>query len=172
MAKIFRGKDINLLYAQLRIFFGRVTCSKPRSSRDSSIEAFVVCQDYQCPKGYEPTFVDPVTDISPGTSGCVIYERTILFLLANLISSWLWLEYFESLEGPSRFIIPFLACGDLSAYDSDKTYPLELEGHAPYQCRQPLQQPIHPPYKTMLERKRNNEFNPDDAESFKSLNLK
>lgn len=44
VAKIFRGKDTSLLYSQLRVFFDRVTISKPKSSRNSSIEAFVVCQ--------------------------------------------------------------------------------------------------------------------------------
>ena len=33
-----RGKDVSLLYSQLRIFFPVVTISKPRSSRNSSIE--------------------------------------------------------------------------------------------------------------------------------------
>ena len=33
---------------------------------------------------------------------------------------------FNSLEGPNRIIVPFLACGDLSAYDSDRNYPLEV----------------------------------------------
>ncbi|CAG8492442.1 7350_t:CDS:2 [Acaulospora colombiana] len=37
IAKIFRGKDVTLLYAQLKIFFPNVTCSKPKSSRNSSI---------------------------------------------------------------------------------------------------------------------------------------
>ncbi|TTK94553.1 tRNA (cytidine(32)/guanosine(34)-2'-O)-methyltransferase [Bagarius yarrelli] len=37
VAKIFRGKDVTLLYSQLKIFFSTVTCSKPRSSRNSSI---------------------------------------------------------------------------------------------------------------------------------------
>ena len=36
VAKIFRGKDITLLYTQLKVFFPKVTCSKPRSSRNSS----------------------------------------------------------------------------------------------------------------------------------------
>ena len=49
VAKIFRGKDVTLLYSQLRVFFPRVTCAKPRSSRNSSIEAFVVCQGYTPP---------------------------------------------------------------------------------------------------------------------------
>lgn len=32
----------------------------------------------------------------------------------------------NSLEGVNRVIVPFLACGDLSAYDSDRTYPLQV----------------------------------------------
>ena len=32
---------------------------------------------------------------------------------------------FNNLEGPNRVIVPFLACGDLSGFDSDKTYPLQ-----------------------------------------------
>lgn len=35
--QIFRGKEVTLLYAQLRLFFPDVTCAKPRSSRNSSI---------------------------------------------------------------------------------------------------------------------------------------
>lgn len=37
VAKIFRGKDVTLLYAQLKIFFTQVSVTKPRSSRNSSI---------------------------------------------------------------------------------------------------------------------------------------
>jgi len=33
---------------------------------------------------------------------------------------------FSELTGVNRVIVPFLACGDLSAYDSDMTYPLEV----------------------------------------------
>lgn len=33
---------------------------------------------------------------------------------------------FNQLEGINRVIVPFLACGDLSAFDSDKTYPLQV----------------------------------------------
>lgn len=33
---------------------------------------------------------------------------------------------FSELSGVNRVIVPFLACGDLSAYDSDMTYPLEV----------------------------------------------
>jgi tRNA (cytidine32/guanosine34-2'-O)-methyltransferase len=41
IAKIFRGKDVSLLYSQLKIFFPNVTCAKPKSSRNSSIGTWV-----------------------------------------------------------------------------------------------------------------------------------
>ncbi|EFR04869.1 tRNA (uridine-2'-O-)-methyltransferase TRM7 [Nannizzia gypsea CBS 118893] len=47
VAKIFRGRDVDVLYAQLKSVFGRVVVAKPRSSRASSLEAFVVCRDYK-----------------------------------------------------------------------------------------------------------------------------
>ena len=46
--------------------------------------------------------------------------------------------------------MPFLACGDLSAYDSDMSYPLDES----YEYTPPAQAPIDPPYKTALEAKR------------------
>jgi hypothetical protein len=55
MAKIFRGRDVSLLYSQLRCFFREVTVAKPRSSRNSSIESFVVCRDFQPPEGFKPS---------------------------------------------------------------------------------------------------------------------
>lgn len=60
MAKIFRGKDVDLLYSQLKMFFPTVTICKPRSSRNSSIESFVVCQNYSPPAGYVPTMLNPL----------------------------------------------------------------------------------------------------------------
>ena len=57
---------------------------------------------------------------------------------------------FNELEGINRVIVPFLACGDLSAYDSDRTYSLGPE----YQYHPPTQQPINPPYQGALDRKR------------------
>ncbi|XP_074654901.1 tRNA (cytidine(32)/guanosine(34)-2'-O)-methyltransferase-like [Tubulanus polymorphus] len=122
VAKIFRGKDVTLLYSQLKIFFPLVTIAKPRSSRNSSIEAFVVCQNYSPPEGYVPNMSNPLLDNH--------YDAD-----------------FNQLEGVNRVIVPFLACGDLSAYDSDKTYPLELEPGKSYTYHPPTQEPITPPYK-------------------------
>ncbi|XP_073397377.1 tRNA (cytidine(32)/guanosine(34)-2'-O)-methyltransferase isoform X2 [Dendrobates tinctorius] len=131
VAKIFRGKDVTLLYSQLKIFFREVTCAKPRSSRNSSIEAFVICQGYSPPEGYIPNMSNPLLD------HCYNVD-------------------FNQLEGPNRVIVPFLACGDLSAYDSDKTYPLQLENGKEYCYVPPNQPPIRPPYQEACFLKKNN----------------
>ncbi|XP_015272096.1 PREDICTED: putative tRNA (cytidine(32)/guanosine(34)-2'-O)-methyltransferase [Gekko japonicus] len=131
VAKIFRGKDVTLLYSQLRIFFPDVTCAKPRSSRNSSIEAFVVCRNYSPPEGYVPNMSNPLLD------HCYDVD-------------------FNQLGGPNRVIVPFLACGDLSAYDSDRTYPLQLEPGKEYTYVPPTQPPIHPPYEEACFLKKHN----------------
>ena len=53
VAKIFRAKDVDLLYAQLKVVFESVVVAKPRSSRASSVEAFIVCSNFQPPKGFK-----------------------------------------------------------------------------------------------------------------------
>ncbi|XP_028286959.1 tRNA (cytidine(32)/guanosine(34)-2'-O)-methyltransferase [Parambassis ranga] len=140
VAKIFRGKDVTLLYSQLKIFFSCVTCAKPRSSRNSSIEAFVVCQNYSPPEGYVPNMSNPLLDHS--------YD-----------------EDFNQLEGPNRIIVPFLACGDLSAFDSDRTYPLQLDAGKQYQYTPPTQPPIRPPYQQACHLRKNNLLSREDAPS-------
>ncbi|XP_034734910.1 putative tRNA (cytidine(32)/guanosine(34)-2'-O)-methyltransferase [Etheostoma cragini] len=138
VAKIFRGKDVTLLYSQLKIFFGGVTCAKPRSSRNSSIEAFVVCQNYSPPEGYVPNMSNPLLDHS--------YDVD-----------------FNQLEGPNRIIVPFLACGDLSAFDSDRTYPLQLDAGKQYQYTPPTQPPIRPPYQQACHLRKNNLLSKEDT---------
>lgn len=49
-----------------------------------------------------------------------------------------------------EYIAPFIACGDLSAWDSDATYQLEGERVT----LEPVQKPTAPPYKTALEMRR------------------
>jgi tRNA (cytidine32/guanosine34-2'-O)-methyltransferase len=55
VAKIFRGKDVGLLYAQTEVFFSHVVVAKPQSSRNSSVEAFIVCRGFRLPLGYVPS---------------------------------------------------------------------------------------------------------------------
>ncbi|CAB1318607.1 unnamed protein product, partial [Coregonus sp. 'balchen'] len=137
---IFRGKDVTLLYSQLKIFFSGVTCAKPRSSRNSSIEAFVMCQNYSPPEGYVPNMSNPLLDHS--------YDVD-----------------FNQLEGPNRIIVPFLACGDLSAFDSDRTYPLQLDASKEYQYTPPTQPPIRPPYQQACHLRKNNLLAKEDSPS-------
>lgn len=125
VAKIFRGKDVSLLYSQLKIFFSEVIISKPRSSRNSSIEAFAVCRGYSPPDGYIPTMFNTLME-----GECE--------------------KYLKDFENESfltnRKIIPFMACGDLSGFDSDATYPLDSSEY-----HEPTQKPIDPPYKKAIE---------------------
>ncbi|KAI8816284.1 FtsJ-like methyltransferase-domain-containing protein [Fimicolochytrium jonesii] len=160
IAKIFRGKDVSLLYAQLKIFFPVVTCAKPRSSRNSSIEAFIVCQNYTPPLGYNPTMLNPLLDFTYTDPTTPSSEPNPLPSTAER----------NELEGLNRVIVPFVACGDLSGFDSDMTYSLHLdEGQrtmgeaAPgdgrgYSALEPVQGPIRPPYQTYIDMKKRNEI--------------
>ncbi len=137
VAKIFRGKDISLLYTQLKIFFPVVTCAKPKSSRNSSIEAFVVCEGYLPPEGFDHKDLYRLLERASSQSGGL-----------DCASSWL--------EGPSKLIVPFLACGDLRGFDADQSYPLQTSGagsekESAYQSLAPVQPPIAPPYRTAME---------------------
>lgn len=67
-------------------------------------------------------------------------------MFADCVSGWL--------EGPNKVYIPFLACGDLTGYDSDRSYPLPKVAGGTYQSLDPVQPPIAPPYKRALELKK------------------
>lgn len=51
-------------------------------------------------------------------------------------------------------IVPFLACGDLSGFDSDRSYPLVLDEKESFVYHEPVQKPIHPPYFEYMEMKK------------------
>jgi tRNA (cytidine32/guanosine34-2'-O)-methyltransferase len=68
VAKIFRNKDVTLLYAQFEIFFQSVVVAKPMSSRNSSAEAFVVCRGFHLPPGFTPSFDTPLEALSYSNS--------------------------------------------------------------------------------------------------------
>jgi len=142
VAKIFRGRDVNLLYAQLRILFDRVSIAKPTSSRNSSIEAFVVCQ----------LFKGGVFNDLPLEGG---WDR----LMEGMQEG-------ELVSGGCG-VVPFVSCGDLAGYeapdgfdfmDADKSYPMEdhLEDE---DCEEkgrqqkhlkPIAPPIRPPYQSSI----------------------
>lgn len=80
----------------------------------------------------------------------------------------------------TRCTVPFLACGDLSGWDADRSYSLDLPdmqqqqqdsegqqvtvaaaaaesaggGRGDYVSLEPVQKPMHPAYQTALEQRR------------------
>ena len=147
VAKIFRGRDVSLLYTQLRILFHRVSVAKPTSSRNSSIEAFVVCQDFKGGKYRDLPLEGGFGDYS-GAGGLRLDESSDQMESEDAI-------YCDGLGPRHPSIVPFIACGDLSNYvppnpdvlheefpflDADKSYPTAQD------LITPLAPPIRPPY--------------------------
>lgn len=153
VAKVFRGKDVDLIFAQLRCFFASVHCAKPRSSRASSLEAFVVCQGFEMPKGYKldperPVGLGARIPLPPGKDNkddFVSGQRKTV--TENGVTV---LELESEGEDSNRWIAPFVACGDLSAWDADATYQLPKD----HVSLDPVQPPTAPPYKRALELRR------------------
>ncbi|KAF1953798.1 FtsJ-domain-containing protein [Byssothecium circinans] len=174
VAKIFRGKDVDLLFAQLKILFARVRVAKPRSSRASSIEAFVVCEGFCPPEGFEASLERPLgsgTRISVAEQPKSTNPTTTTTTSATSSKGSRTVRDDGAVEidlgsssddddqdededdasavenGGTRWIPPFLACGDLSAYDSDATYHLPPNRVS----LDPVQPPTAPPYRRALE---------------------
>jgi len=125
VAKIFRGRDSDLIFHQFQAFFKNVYLAKPRSSRNSSVEAFVVAMDYAPPSGFVPSLRNPLME---DTSALEMPE----------------------MDPVSRTIVPFMVCGDLSGWDSDRTYNLDEN----YTYTEPVRPPTNPAYKKAIELKR------------------
>lgn len=131
VAKIFRGRDVGLIYTQLELLFGQVTCAKPTASRNASIESFVVCQRF----GHGKLPLEKCLDL-------------------ELEGSW---DELCGGAGSLRLVpgepvrpttVPFVSCPDLEGVqlpegvdflDSDKSYPVQ-------EAKAPLAPPIQPPY--------------------------
>lgn len=147
VAKIFRGRDVDLIFAQLKLVFERVHIAKPRSSRASSIEAFVVCEGYRPVQDWTPEIGDALNIPQPTAHRLSPTEAQTRHLREDGIVE---LHFEDEENDPQRWIAPFLACGDLSAWDADATYKLP-EDHV---SLPPVQPPTAPPYKAAIERRR------------------
>ncbi|KAH7028019.1 FtsJ-like methyltransferase [Microdochium trichocladiopsis] len=171
VAKIFRGKNVDILYAQLKIFFERVHVAKPRSSRASSVEAFIVCLNFQPPKGFSASLEEPLgvgfrlpqmtkdnqersaisatTILQNHTTGAWDSSPAVVASPDNDGITELQAEDYRPLDrlADVRWIAPFIACGDLSAFDSDASYRLPAD----HVSLDPIQPPTAPPYKRALE---------------------
>ena len=154
VAKIFRGKDVDLVYAQLRCFFKTVHCAKPRSSRASSLEAFVVCEGFGMPKGYKihanyPVGLGVRVRNLPKDFKDKDNQKTQDCQRRTVREDGVTVLEFES-DDDTRWIAPYVACGDLSAWDADATYHLPKHRVS----LDPIQPPTAPPYKRALELRR------------------
>ncbi|CAG8365195.1 unnamed protein product [Penicillium salamii] len=183
VAKIFRGRDVDLLYAQLRTVFERVSVAKPRSSRASSLEAFVVCEGFIPPVSdsgvvgmaalKNPLFggaAAPVPISADGNVGVEVREEidqladareTASVSKASAPNHTTEVRHLQTTTSApdqpqkltnkfaveNRWIPSFIACGDLSAWDSDATYTLPPD----YVNLDPVQPPTAPPYRQALE---------------------
>ena len=58
VAKIFLGDNADLLKEQMVVFFKHVHIVKPPSSRASSMEHFLLCQELALPIGFQPQLFD------------------------------------------------------------------------------------------------------------------
>jgi tRNA (cytidine32/guanosine34-2'-O)-methyltransferase len=153
VAKIFRGKDVDLLYAQMKVLFEHVTVAKPRSSRASSVEAFIVCINFQPPQGFKASLENPLGAgriIKPSSEARRQTASVSRKLREDGVTELdLGSDSEDENEG-NRWIAPFLACGDLSAFDADASHKLP-EGHV---SLDPVQPPTAPPYKRALEERK------------------
>ncbi|KAK1573884.1 FtsJ-like methyltransferase [Colletotrichum navitas] len=177
VAKIFRGRNVDLLYAQLKIFFETVVVAKPRSSRASSVEAFIVCINFQPPAGFHASLENPLgvghdldrmlrdrTSRLPAVAPALMQDPATAKWNASptlsatgggggggqaVVEVEAYDETDETTDHESniRWIAPFIACGDLSAFDSDASYQLP-EDHV---SLDPVQPPTAPPYKRAIE---------------------
>ncbi len=76
-----------------------------------------------------------------------------------MVNPYLDLSYGTGLDlsEVNRMVVPFVGCGDLSAFDSDQTFELE------YESLDPVQAPLEPAYKKHIEMKRSNAFKASTA---------
>lgn len=84
------------------------------------VEAFLVCMKYSPDEKFDPTLLTPYLNAKN--------------------------RDFSKLTGVNRVHIPFIVCGDLSAFDSDTTYPLNDDGKKNYKYHDPVQPPKEPHY--------------------------
>jgi tRNA (cytidine32/guanosine34-2'-O)-methyltransferase len=145
VAKIFRGRDVGFLYGQLRLLFARVSVAKPTSSRNSSLESFVVCQHY-----VGAPYMNLPLDIG-GYVNVQDYDLAGKMSAASLQT----VPERHGVEGSPHFdpaVVPFIACGDLSGWssmvlDADKSYPMDSSQHIA-----PIAPPIEPPYQESMDK--------------------
>lgn len=132
VVKLFRGKDCDHLYAICRNFFDKIYIAKPRSSRATSSEAFLVGIGYKKPiENWEPKLKlnETIQDFFKDVANFNLFNRT------------------GTVNQPE-----FVACGDLlTSFDSDATYDIPED----FKNLKPVQSPRDPAYEQVIQLRRN-----------------
>ncbi|XP_030563816.1 putative tRNA (cytidine(32)/guanosine(34)-2'-O)-methyltransferase 2 [Drosophila novamexicana] len=127
MGKVYRAANTSDVYLQLQRFFKDVCIFKPSASRNSSIEAFVVCRQFTMPVGHVP---------------------------CNLTLEWFDKpeEALRNITGIRDYKVvhlPFVA--HQCEYDADLSYELDED----YEQQDAVQKPLTAAYNEVLEKTRN-----------------
>ena len=157
VGKVFRGPGVEGVRRVVEGMFDEVWMAKPRASRNSSMEAFVVCRGYRAVWA-----VRVVEGLGRGQLGLVGGGQE---------GEWEDEEDEEAEEGAEaedagvRAGWQFVSCGDDMDLDAEQTYPLSF--HLPglpssrhYSALLPSAQPIDPPYQTALHLQRQRRAQP------------
>ena len=124
-ANIFRGRDVGWLYGQLRLLFNRISVTKPSFSRNSSIEAFVVCQGFKVGKeftdlplegGFEPSPSADESIISGGGDRVRVGTRCLRPRVEKENNEYNCEGNLGDPTGLRTSIVTFVSYGDLSGY--------------------------------------------------------
>lgn len=115
VSKVFQGSDSVFLISQFKVFFKQVDIFKPKSSRESSVENFIVCRFYNPPKGF------CLTDINT----FVPYSISLVDLTRLGTGLQVVQEEAEKKESDEKVyklnqnIYNYVTCGDLNCYDEE-----------------------------------------------------
>jgi tRNA (cytidine32/guanosine34-2'-O)-methyltransferase len=141
VAKIFRGRHASQLYGQLRVLFHRVSIAKPTSSRNSSLEAFVVCQDF---KG-APYLDLPLQGIESVLETSTVPPAVPPFLACGDLSGWKGGGGSGGLVGGNQETTN----SSTDWMDANKSYPMDAT--ADYIA--PVAPPIQPPHEEAVNQR-------------------
>ena len=110
VAKIFRGAHLDAMLKLLQKFFASVSLAKPKASRNSSIEGFVVCQGF---RGLGP----PTVTLPGGVLGDGLQLGQRRDMERDPVRV-------EEAADRTLLSVPFVSCWDEEQLDSDMSYPL------------------------------------------------
>lgn len=99
VSKVFKGHDSTFLTSQFKAFFNQVDIVKPKSSRPSSVEHFIVCR-----------FFNPPVGIGAGLKRLSAFSPFDKDCLKETNSS-------PEEEICNKKVYEYVTCGDLSAFD-------------------------------------------------------